>query len=155
MFSMNLLNSKLCQLVKGLNLPPDHLLCKRPACYHNANKTHGRDRIIKLSPIHALVIYQFPWIHWNPVLFRENPLYYRKIWLNLENLRNHWSMNKSMICYTRGSIIEYTFSAKTYPEIGDSSFRCAIKQQLTWKVRARCIVLLWTSLYCDFRDMYI
>ena len=29
----------------------------------------------------------------------------------------------------------------TYPEIGDSSFRCALwtfKQQLAWKVRARC-----------------
>ena len=36
----------------------------------------------------------------------------------------------------------------SYPEIGNSSFRCALwtfKQQLTWKVRARCgisIVLL-------------
>ena len=29
----------------------------------------------------------------------------------------------------------------TYPEIGDSSFRCALwtcKQQLTWKAQARC-----------------
>ena len=39
-------------------------------------------------------------------------------------------------------------SVSTYPKIGDSSFRCALwtfKQQLTWKVRARCgisIVLL-------------
>ena len=33
----------------------------------NARKTHLRDRIFKLSPIHASVIYQFPWIrliHW-------------------------------------------------------------------------------------------
>ena len=46
----------------------------------------------------------------------------------------------------------------SYPEIEDSSFRCALwtfKQQLTSKVRARCgisIVLLQTSLYCGFRD---
>ena len=31
------------------------------------------DRILKLSPIHALVIYQIPWIQWIPVLFRDNP----------------------------------------------------------------------------------
>ena len=38
------------------------LLCKRPGCYHSANKTHVRDRIFKLSPIHASLIYQIPWI---------------------------------------------------------------------------------------------
>ena len=34
------------------------LLDKRQGCYHNAIKTHVRDMIFKLSPIHALVIYQ-------------------------------------------------------------------------------------------------
>ena len=43
---------------------------------------------------------------------------------------------------------KHVFCTATYPEIGDSSFRCALwtfKQQLTWKVQARCgisIVLL-------------
>ena len=37
-----------------------HLLRKRPGCYHSASKTHVRDRIIKLIPIHASVIYQIP-----------------------------------------------------------------------------------------------
>ena len=40
-----------------------HLLCWRPGCYHGASKTHVRDRSFKLSPIHASVIYQIPWIH--------------------------------------------------------------------------------------------
>ena len=35
-------------------------------------KARVRVRIFKLSPIHASVIYQFHWIHWVPVLYREN-----------------------------------------------------------------------------------
>ena len=41
-----------------------HLLCKRPGCYHSTSKTHVRDRIFKLSPIHTSVIYQIRWIQW-------------------------------------------------------------------------------------------
>ena len=40
------------------NLPPSHLLCKRPGYYRRISKTHVRDMIFKLSPIHASVIYQ-------------------------------------------------------------------------------------------------
>ena len=35
---------------------------------HSTSKTHVRDGIFKLSPIHVSVIYQFPWIP-----FRKNP----------------------------------------------------------------------------------
>ena len=42
-----------------------HLLCKRPRCYHSISKTCVRDRIFKLNPIHASIIYQIPWIRWN------------------------------------------------------------------------------------------
>ena len=52
-----------------------HLPCKRSRCYHSANKTHVAERIFKLSPIHAWVIYQIPrirWIHWISDPFREN-----------------------------------------------------------------------------------
>ena len=41
-----------------------HLLCKRPWGYHSTSKTHVKDRIFKLSPIHGSVIYQIPWIRW-------------------------------------------------------------------------------------------
>ena len=44
-------------------------------CYHSASKTHVRYRIFKLTPIHASVINQIPWIcwiHWISVPFREN-----------------------------------------------------------------------------------
>ena len=63
--------------VKGLerNLLLSHLLCEKPECYHSTSKTHVRDRIFKLSSIHASVIYQIPWIRWiqwNPVVLREN-----------------------------------------------------------------------------------
>ena len=37
-----------------------HLLCKKPGCYHSTSKTHVRDRIFNMSPIHASVIYQKP-----------------------------------------------------------------------------------------------
>ena len=37
-----------------------HLLCKKPACYHNTSKIHVKDRIFKLTPSHASVIYQIP-----------------------------------------------------------------------------------------------
>ena len=49
-----------------------HLLCKRPICYHSTNKTHVAERIFKLSPIHASVIYQIDWIHWISDPFRKN-----------------------------------------------------------------------------------
>ena len=35
-----------------------HLLCKRPRYYYSASKTQVTERIFKLSPIHASVIYQ-------------------------------------------------------------------------------------------------
>ena len=55
------------------------LLCKRPGCYHSTSKTHVRDRIFKLSPIHASVIYQIPWIpwiQWISLPLRENSIYH-------------------------------------------------------------------------------
>ena len=54
-----------------------HCLCKRPGCSHRTSKTHVRDRIFKLNPIQASVIYQIPWIrwiHWISDPFRENSI---------------------------------------------------------------------------------
>ena len=50
-----------------------YLLCKRPSCCHSASKTQA-DRIFKLSPVHASVIYQIPWNRWISDPFRENPI---------------------------------------------------------------------------------
>ena len=44
-----------------------HLFWKRPGCYHSISMTHVRERILKLSPMHASVIYRIHWIrsnHW-------------------------------------------------------------------------------------------
>ena len=41
-----------------------------PATSYTRNQV--RERIFKLSPIHASMIYQIPWIQWIPVPFREN-----------------------------------------------------------------------------------
>ena len=64
MFSLNSLNSVTKIFVitvnRGLNLPPSHLLCKKPGCYHSTSKTHVRDRIFKSGPIHVSVIIRFP-----------------------------------------------------------------------------------------------
>ena len=38
------------------SLPPNHILSKRPGCYHSARKTYVRDMIFKLSLIHDSVI---------------------------------------------------------------------------------------------------
>ena len=49
-------------------------------------------------------------------------------------------------------------TSSPYPEIDDANFKGALwtfKQQWAWKMCVRCgisIVLLQTSLYCDFRD---
>ena len=46
-------------------------------------------RIFKLSPIHASVIPQFPWIHWihwNPVRFREHSIDHYSVHFYLTNL---------------------------------------------------------------------
>ena len=56
-----------------------NLLCEKPGCYHSASKTHVRDRILKLIPMHTWLTY--PWIRWihrSPVPFRENSN--RKVW---------------------------------------------------------------------------
>ena len=45
---------------KGLTWPT--LVIKRPECYHSTSKKRVRDRIFKLSLIHASVIYQIPWL---------------------------------------------------------------------------------------------
>ena len=47
---------------KDSSMPPNHLLCKRPECYHSNSKTHVGHRVFKLSPNHVSVIYQIPWI---------------------------------------------------------------------------------------------
>ena len=62
MFSLNSANlvTKIFVItVKGLK---PATLCKRPGCSASASasKTHVRDGIFKLSPIHASVIYQIP-----------------------------------------------------------------------------------------------
>ena len=39
------------------------------------SRTHMRDRILTFTQIHALVVYQIPWIcwiHWIPIPFRDN-----------------------------------------------------------------------------------
>ena len=54
-----------------------HVLCKRPTCHHSSSKTHVKDGIFKLTPIHASVIYQIPWIrwiHWKFCPFRKNSI---------------------------------------------------------------------------------
>ena len=51
-----------------------HLLYYRWGCYHSASKTHVRDKIFNLTPIHASVIYQIPWIQWISVPLRDNSM---------------------------------------------------------------------------------
>ena len=91
MFSLDLLSwvTKICVItVKGLEPATS---CVRPGCCHSASKTHVRDRIFKLSPIHASVIYQIPWIRWIrwiPVSFRETPLSSGCLSLSSLNIRS-------------------------------------------------------------------
>ena len=61
-----------------------------PGCYNSTSKTHVRDRIFKLSPIHASVIYQIPWIRWIqwiPVPFRKN---------SIVGLKSFWNFQHSL-----------------------------------------------------------
>ena len=54
-----------------------HLLCWNQGCYHFNSQTHVRNRIFKMTPILASLIYQIPWIRWMqwiPVPFRENSI---------------------------------------------------------------------------------
>ena len=46
--------------------------CVRDQDASNANKTHVRDRIFKLSTIHALVIFRFTEFNESSALFRKN-----------------------------------------------------------------------------------
>ena len=52
-----------------------YLLCKRPRCYLSTSKTQVAEIIFKLSPIHASVIYQIPWIR---AEFTEFLIHYEK-----------------------------------------------------------------------------
>ena len=49
-----------------------HLLCERPGSYRSASKTQVRDRIFKLTPIHASVIYQILRVFLNSVIVIVN-----------------------------------------------------------------------------------
>ena len=57
---------------QGSNLPPSNLLCERPGCCHSTSKTNVRDRIFKLSPIHASVIIRFAEFTESSATFRKN-----------------------------------------------------------------------------------
>ena len=60
-------------------------MCKRPACYHSATKTHVADMIFKLSPIHASLIIsflEFAEITESSAPFRKNSNH-QSIWQNL------------------------------------------------------------------------
>ena len=56
--SLNLVTKIFAVMVKGLKPATQHLLCKRPGCCHSASKIHVRERIFRLNPIYAQVIYQ-------------------------------------------------------------------------------------------------
>ena len=78
---MSSLNSvtKICHFSKrARTCHPATFLCERPGCHHSLCKTHVRDRIFKLNPVHASVIYQICWIQWILVPFRENSNYTKK-----------------------------------------------------------------------------
>ena len=70
-----------------------HLLCKRPRCYNSASKTQVAERVFKLNPIHASVIYQIPWIswiHWISDPFRENSNVLNNKGRKREASNGHW-----------------------------------------------------------------
>ena len=57
-FSLNALN-EFAELSERQPLESEtvrtcHLLCERPGCYHSGSKTHVRDKILKLNPIHGV-----------------------------------------------------------------------------------------------------
>ena len=54
MFSLNLA-TKIFVIEK---VQTCHLLCKKLGCYHSTSKTRVTDRIFKLSPMYASMIYQ-------------------------------------------------------------------------------------------------
>ena len=49
-----------------------NLLYKKPRYDHSTSKTWITDMIFEISPVHASVIYQIPWIHCISVPFRKN-----------------------------------------------------------------------------------
>ena len=87
MFSLNLLDSLTKILYFKKTIWTCHLLWKRWTCYHSVSKTRVAERIFKLRPIHAWMIYQnhwIFWIHWISDTFRENTnvnLFLYRIWV--------------------------------------------------------------------------
>ena len=69
-FSLNSLNS-VTKIFVIKRTRTCHLLCKRPGCDHSASKTHVRDRIFKLTLIHASVIIRFPEFNESSAPFRK------------------------------------------------------------------------------------
>ena len=77
MFSLNSLNSVQKILYLKIICQKCHLLCKKLRCYHSASKTRVAERIFKLSPIHASVIYHIVWIRWIHRISDYEELQYR------------------------------------------------------------------------------
>ena len=61
-FSLNVFTElkNIFTAVKGPKPATQPPLVQRPGCYHSTNKTNVRDRVLKMTPIHASVIYQIP-----------------------------------------------------------------------------------------------
>ena len=109
-------------------MPPSHLLCKRQGCYHSASKTHVTDRIFKLSPVHASMIYQICWIQWISVLFRENIIITANIWT--ARLLKIWTSS----CWKVSNFI-YAFTLANLTTTVHSRWQLSRLIKFPWRVK--------------------
>ena len=100
-----------------------HLLCKRPGCYHSSSKTHVRDWIFKLTPIHASVIISFSEftefsessdsLRKNSINGVDSRLMLKLYWLIFTGYRSHESnSNQLLTTYRLGTVNSNTVNSK-------------------------------------------
>ena len=126
------------------------LLCKKETrMLPQASKTHVKDRIFKLSPIHSSMIYQFPWIrwiHWIAVLFRKNSIVLylfiilpRSLWETITDAKRTLSKSHRIRYFDLDQIYIFFKYDPTRHNIGTSrgglgSWSCALLEiWLMWK----------------------
>ena len=115
----------LCVCEKPENLcKKDHsnVLCKGTRCYHTANETQVTDRILKLIPVHASVIFRFSEfvglteLNESSASFRNNRKYQLRLifWKNISYLRralNHFC-SPWYHCFGRWMMLPLAFKAR-------------------------------------------
>ena len=114
-----------------------NFFCGRPRCFDTTNEILVRDRILRLTPIQASVVYHLLWIHFISVPFRENSIVFIFLSLWRKSLRKEASCTEMLfirykryfwrrlfnLCSTHNIVHYYCWMSQTFKVENRNIFR--------------------------------